>query len=224
MIRTEDPYGHGNSISYTDSFSDTINRNTFAYATTITGADRNSSYVQFNFDFGATTRTQSPAPANQSQGAVQTITYDSIGRTERTTMVNNGAYTRYVYGPNYVQSFSTVNNIADEAYNIQVFDGVGRIIASAGNHHRREVDVVSGECVCKRELRTVSVSHARESSPKRMSIGGNGTRTVIHCSDFARAVVGQCDGSAGRVSDSRRVAAPVKSQCDCVAVAVSKRQ
>lgn len=134
VIRTDDHYGHGNSISYADSFSDAVNRNTFAYPTTITDADGNSSYVQFNFDFGATTRTQSPAPANQSQGAIRTVTYDSIGRTERSTTVNNGAYTRYVYGPNYVQSFSTVNNIADEAYGIQVFDGVGRIIASAGNH------------------------------------------------------------------------------------------
>jgi YD repeat-containing protein len=48
--------------------------------------------------------------------------------------VNNGAYTCYIYGPNYVQSFATVNNIADEAYSIQVFDGVGRVRATAGNH------------------------------------------------------------------------------------------
>ncbi|HKY43258.1 MAG TPA: hypothetical protein VJM50_09200, partial [Pyrinomonadaceae bacterium] len=68
------------------------------------------------------------------QGAIQTITYDSIGRVERTTTVNNGAYTRYFYGANYVQSWSTVNNVADDAYGIQYFDGVGRVIATAGNH------------------------------------------------------------------------------------------
>ncbi len=48
--------------------------------------------------------------------------------------MNNGAYTRYVYGPNFVQSFSTVNNVADEAYAVQVVDGVGRVIGSAANH------------------------------------------------------------------------------------------
>ena len=131
---TTDPAGHQSSVTYGDSFSDNVDRNTFAYPTTITNADDFSSTVQYNFNFGATTRTQGPPPAGQPQGAIQTITYDSIGRLERTTTVNNGAYTRYVYGPNFVQSFSTVNNVADEAYNIQVVDGVGRVIGSAGNH------------------------------------------------------------------------------------------
>ncbi len=132
---TTDPAGHQNSVTYGDSFSDNGNdRNTFAYPTTITDADGFSSTVQYNFDFGGTTRTQGPPPAGQSQGAIQTITYDSIGRVERTTTVNNGAYTRYFYGANYVQSFSTVNNVADDAYNIQYFDGVGRVIATAANH------------------------------------------------------------------------------------------
>ena len=129
-----DPLWHQSSINYTDSFSDNVNRNTFAYPTTVTDADGFSSYVKYNFDFGAKTRTEGPPPAGQSQGAIQTITYDSIGRVERTTTVNNGAYTRYVYGPNFIQSYSTVNTIADEAYSIQVFDGVGGVIGTAGNH------------------------------------------------------------------------------------------
>ena len=112
----------------------TLNRNTFAYPTTITDADGFSPTVQYNFNFGGKTRTEGPPPAGQPQGAIQTITYDSIGRVERTTTVNNGAYTRYEYGPNFVKSFSTVNNVADEAYTMQVFDGVGRVIGSAGNH------------------------------------------------------------------------------------------
>ena len=133
-VSMTDPMGHQNSITYADSFSDNLNRNTFAYPTTFTNADGFSSTVQYNFNFGAMTRTQGPPPAGETQGAIQTIAYDSNGRVERTTTLNNGAYTRYVYGPNFVQSFSTVNNIADEAYAIQVFDGVGRVIASAGNH------------------------------------------------------------------------------------------
>jgi hypothetical protein len=41
------------SLSYTDSFSDAVNRNTFAYPTTLTDADNFSSTIQYNYDFGA---------------------------------------------------------------------------------------------------------------------------------------------------------------------------
>jgi hypothetical protein len=52
---------------------------------------------------------------------------------------NTGAYTHYVYGPNYVQSYSTVNTVAAnflqaDSYAIQVFDGAGRVIGAANNH------------------------------------------------------------------------------------------
>ncbi len=50
------------------------------------------------------------------------------------TTTNTGAYTRYVYGPNYVQSFSSVNNVADDAYAVQVFDGAGRVRAVGGSN------------------------------------------------------------------------------------------
>jgi YD repeat-containing protein len=133
-ISTTDPAGHPNTIAYTDSFSDNVNRNTFAYPTTMTDAAGFSSYVQYNFDFGATTRTQSPAPAGQSQGAIQTMSYNSLGQLERTTTTNNGAYKRFWYGADYTASYTTVNTVADEAYSIAVVDGVGRVIAAAGNH------------------------------------------------------------------------------------------
>ncbi|HJP93693.1 MAG TPA: DUF4214 domain-containing protein [Pyrinomonadaceae bacterium] len=134
VIATYDHYWHGNTISYTDSFSDSVNRNTFAYPTTVTDADGFSSSVQYNFDLGATTRTQSPAPAGQSQGAIQTMSYNSLGQLERITTTNNGAYKHFIYGSYYTQSFATVNNIADELYSIEVVDGLGRVIGTAGNH------------------------------------------------------------------------------------------
>jgi YD repeat-containing protein len=134
VTSTIDPLGHTKSFGYTDSFSDAVNRNTYAYHTTLTDEDGFSSYLQYNFDFGAITRSQSPAPAGQSQGAIQTLTYNGLGQLERTTTTNNGAYTRYVHGSYYVQAFSSTNNIADEAYNIEVFDGVGRVRATAANH------------------------------------------------------------------------------------------
>jgi YD repeat-containing protein len=133
-ISATDALNHLSTISYSDSFSDNANHNTFAYPTTATDADGYQSFVQYNYDFGAKTRTQGPPPANQSQGIVQTFSYDGAARVQQVTTTNNGGYTRYVYGPNYVQSYASVNNVADEAYTIQIVDGAGRVIASAKNH------------------------------------------------------------------------------------------
>jgi YD repeat-containing protein len=135
VISTTDPAGHANSISYVDSFSDGNNsRNTFAYPTTVSDADGFSSTAEYNFDFAAKTRVQGPPPAGQSEGVIQLFTYDAATRLQQITTQNNGAYTRYVYGPLYVQSYSTVNTVADEAYSVQVFDGVGRVFGTATNH------------------------------------------------------------------------------------------
>ena len=70
----------------------------------------------------------------EPNGGVQTFTYDSAARIQQVTTATTGAYTRYVYGPNYTQTFASVNNIADDAYSIQVFDGAGRVFAAATNH------------------------------------------------------------------------------------------
>jgi YD repeat-containing protein len=133
-ISTTDPAGHQSNITYADSFSDSLNRNTFAYPTTITDAGGFNSYVQYNFDFGATTRTQSPAPANQSQGAIQTMTYNNLGQLQKVTTTNNNAYERFWYGDVFVASYATVNNATDELYSMQTFDGLGRPLSAAGNH------------------------------------------------------------------------------------------
>jgi len=129
-----DPAGHQSSIVYTDSFSDAVNRNTFAYPTTMTDADGFSGYAQYNYDFGASTRTQSPIPASQSQGAIQTMSYNSLGQLELVTTTNTGAYKRFWYGSNYVASYATVNSVADDLYSIVVTDGLGRVFGSFGNH------------------------------------------------------------------------------------------
>ena len=131
-----DPIGwHQTNISYSDSFSDGGNsRNTYAYPTTVTDPDGFSSTAQYNYDFGSVTRTQAPAPAGQSQGLVKTFAYDGAARLERETIWNTGAYTRFIYGPYYVQSFSSVNNVADDAYSVQILDGAGRVTQEAGYH------------------------------------------------------------------------------------------
>jgi YD repeat-containing protein len=137
VVATHDALNHGVTISYLDSFSDGGNtRNTLAYPTTVTDPDGFSSTAQYNFDFGAVTRTQTPLPnvTNNQAGPAQTIAYDSIGRLQRVTNLVNNAYQRYEYGPNFTQTYSTVNTVADEAYSLQVFDGAGRTIAKATNH------------------------------------------------------------------------------------------
>jgi len=132
---TRDHLTHQTSFNYQDSFSDGNNsRNTFAYPTTVTDPGDFSTAMQYHYDFGALTRTQGPPPAGQSQGLIQAFAYDGAARLERVTVVNTLAYTRYVYGPNYLQSFSSVNNVADEAYSCQIFDGAGRTTAASANH------------------------------------------------------------------------------------------
>ncbi|MBC8028496.1 MAG: PD40 domain-containing protein [Pyrinomonadaceae bacterium] len=137
VVASIDPLSHRTTISYADSFSDGNNsRSTLAYPTTVTDADGFSSTVTYNFDFGAVTRKQTPQPNTIANlpGPVQTFLYDAAGRIERITATTNGAYQRFVYGPNYVQQFGSVNNLADDSSAIQVFDGTGRVFASASAH------------------------------------------------------------------------------------------
>jgi YD repeat-containing protein len=135
MIWSQDGSGHRTNIGYGDSFSDGNNgRNTLAYPTTVTDPDTYSAYSQYNYDFGARTQIQGPPPANQSQGLVQTFAYDNAQRLHQVTTVNTGAYTRNEIGANYIQSFSSVNNLADESYSVQILDGAGRVYLAATNH------------------------------------------------------------------------------------------
>lgn len=126
VIRSDDHLGQGTAFSYTDSFSDAVNRNTYAYPTTMTDADNNSSTAQYNYDFGAITRGQDP------KGAVQTILYDSVGRRQRVTDQFTGAYTRWEYATanTFVAAFSTMEAGQGEAFEGTAFDGLGRYRAT----------------------------------------------------------------------------------------------
>jgi hypothetical protein len=147
---TRDPRNtpaHQTTIDYSDAFAaNGTNLDaprsfaTFAYPTTITDADGFSTRVRYRYDFGAATWKQTPKPnevTNLPDGPEQKIESDSVTtRLKRVTSLVNGAYTRYEYGPNYVHTYSTVNtlNQPDEAYSAQIFDGLGRVIASVRNH------------------------------------------------------------------------------------------
>jgi RHS repeat-associated protein len=122
------PAVHQTSVSYGDSFSDNTNHNTFAYPTTVTNADNFSASVQYNFDFGGTTRIQNPL------GAVQLRTFDDAIRLKQVTIQNTGAYTRYDYGSNYWVDSSTIKNLADDTFTTHVFDGLGQVFATFGTN------------------------------------------------------------------------------------------
>lgn len=132
VIFTRNALNYQTDISYNDAFSDNVNRNTFAYPTTVTDPGSNASTLQYNFDFGAITRTQDP------KGAAFSREYDWAGRLTRQTNLVNQAYTRYYYAPShyYVQSWTTVNDLNpnNEFYSITLFDGANRTRATVEDH------------------------------------------------------------------------------------------
>jgi len=146
VVSSKDAEEHEVTLSYTDAFAavgDTPDAPrpfvTLAYPTTINDADSYSSKFRYNYDFGAQTWKQTPQPnvITNTPGPIQTFTYDVIGRLVRTTSLTNNAFTRYNYGPNYVETFSSINTIvetANEGHTLQVFDGHGKVIATAGDH------------------------------------------------------------------------------------------
>jgi YD repeat-containing protein len=141
-VKTADSASHEVLISYTDQFfSDSVNQDasrpsTLAYPSTVTDPDGFTTKSHYNYDFGAVTWTQIPKPneITNQPGPAQRFTFDSIGRIQQSTNLVNSAYTKYQYGPNYIETLSSVNNLADEGHTLAVFDGVGRTIATARNH------------------------------------------------------------------------------------------
>jgi RHS repeat-associated protein len=131
-----DAAGHPTTISYTDSFSDGINRNTFAYPTTRTDEDNFQALSKYNFDFGAMTWRQTPSPNVGQTAPTQSMTYDSAARLQRVTNDVNGAYVRWVYPTTNtaVDSYSTIVAGAGESFSVQELDGAGRVRASAMEH------------------------------------------------------------------------------------------
>jgi YD repeat-containing protein len=146
VLSSSDPLGHTTNVIYEDKFAangitldQPLSFATWAYPTKVIDPDGYSSSIRYKYDFGAPTWKQTPKPneVSNTPGPEQKLEYDPVtSRLQRVTSVVNNAYTRYEYGPNYVQTYSTINtlNQADEASYAQVFDGVGRVIASAQNH------------------------------------------------------------------------------------------
>ena len=141
-VWAQDASGHRTNVSYSDSFSDTAKNtlNTLAYPTQVTDPEGYSSTVEYNYDFGAVTRTH--APTSGTGGSITYVDevrlYDAYGRLERATNQTNNAYARFVYesNSNYVHTYQTVIDLtqANEFHSWQVRDGAGRVRAVAADH------------------------------------------------------------------------------------------
>ncbi|MEO7970852.1 MAG: S8 family peptidase, partial [bacterium] len=142
MIWSQDAAGNRTNLSYSDAFSVDSNngRNTLAYVTQVTDPEGNSSTAEYNYDFGAVTRTHAPTSGiTPYRTFVDEIrTYDGYGRLDRVTNDTNHSYTRFVYdaNANFVHTYQTLIDLttANEFHSWQVFDGAGRVRATAADH------------------------------------------------------------------------------------------
>jgi YD repeat-containing protein len=148
LLMSKDADNHQTTTSYTDAFADGISRNTYAYPTSATDGDGFTSTVRYDYGLGLPVRAQGPPPQGHAEGAIRATEYDAAGRPFRVkTFLTSAAeesnqpysYARQVYSPgqDFVASFSlvdVVNGANVEEYSVQVFDGLGRVRASASNH------------------------------------------------------------------------------------------
>lgn len=136
------------SIGYTDAWNDNPNpnRTTYAYPTSITDPNLQSSTVKYRYDIGANVEATSPAPHNQTHGKTTKRIFDTHGRLEKDSVYVNTtetSYTRYEYPTNGLQSkvYSTLvdvdgngNFAEDEALTETFFDGAGRPLRTRTPH------------------------------------------------------------------------------------------
>jgi len=135
-ISITDPTNRQNSFAYADSFSDGLNRNTFAYPTTMTDADGFQKLAKYNFDFGAVTWTQTPSPNAGHSGPITSFAYDGAARIQEISNNINFSQVRWVYSTDssWISTFTTIVNGLGESFSGQVLDGAGTVRATIGDH------------------------------------------------------------------------------------------
>jgi hypothetical protein len=142
-VSSTDPRGRVSTISYTDSWNDSVSRTTYAYPTTVTDPGNNSSTIKYRYDFGANVEANSPAPSGQTYGKKTKRTFDDdIGRITRQSVYVNTtekAYTRYQYfdSANHYKTFTPLVDLDNDGYIAEDevetetwIDGAGRVIKS----------------------------------------------------------------------------------------------
>ncbi len=151
VVSKLDPLGRKVRIGYADNWNSEAPSATFAYPTIVTdpagstlGEPSHSSFVKYRYDIGANVWAKSPAPEGNQNGKETVREYDDKGRLSKEIITNNGAYTRYEYPPNGIQSkvFSTIidtntngtGDLADEVLSESWSDGAGRTRMSRTEH------------------------------------------------------------------------------------------
>jgi RHS repeat-associated protein len=143
MLRHVDPLGHATLFSYTDNFSDGINRNSYAYLTQATNAAGHSVRTAYDSSTGLPTRLTDPrglytlyaydaqnrpSSITHPNGRVQSWFYDAVNRGITETTGASG-YTTETYLDKFSRPMRTVQ-IDPAGGNIYVdteYDGNGRV-------------------------------------------------------------------------------------------------
>lgn len=156
---TKDALDRQTTVFYDDSFlhygdssltptAVTPNPPTYAYPTKVTSpaeagySEGFSSLASYNYNFGGVTRMVDPKAYAANPTSPQTLsvrTYDSKGRPDKAVVWKDGtkySQTRNVYGNdhNYAESWTTVNNLAEETSVVHLLDGVGRQRIAISEH------------------------------------------------------------------------------------------
>jgi YD repeat-containing protein len=172
VVRSIDASDHSTGISYSNAGDEKVvgGSTTFAYPTSVTDADNNSSSFRYDYDFGAITWKQTPSPNAAAPGPEQTITYDSFGRVQQVTNLVNGAHTRFGYSEHTrVDTYTTIRDTQTEAHSFQITDGHGRVIATASSHRETTGGGLSGQLflydVIGRVIKTSNPTETYASGP-----------------------------------------------------------
>ncbi len=120
--------------------------NTYAYPTKLTDPSGNFSQVKYRYDIGANVWAKSPTIDGNAadSGKETTREFDIIGRPIKETLVNTGAYSRYEYLTNQIQSmvYTTITDAdnngiidtSDEVLSESWSDGAGRTRMQRSEH------------------------------------------------------------------------------------------
>jgi hypothetical protein len=136
---TESPPGYLNVTTVSP------NPSTYAYPTKVTVDETPAdvvSTVSYNYDFGGVTRTVDPkeyALHGSNPTTMRVNTYDSKGRPDKALIWkdrNKHSQTRFVYSTdhNWIQTWTTVNNLSEETFVLSLLDGVSRERISISEH------------------------------------------------------------------------------------------
>jgi YD repeat-containing protein len=139
LILTRDALNHDNVIAYADRFADTIDRNSYAYPTTVTDPDGHYSTIAYDYNTAAKVAVHGPALSAGTPviaGAEVYYEYDSIGRPSLTINVSNSAKTVYYYAASGTNAttFSTIKDLSSDTVASTNTDGLGRPIAVSTEH------------------------------------------------------------------------------------------